>query len=250
MLTLDRAVARLPDWTLAADLSVERAAQVAVMGPSGAGKSTLLAAIGGFVPLSAGRITWDGVRIDTRAPAERPVATIFQDDNLFPHLSAFENVGLGIAPNRRLVGAERDRVEDMLARVGLEGMGARKPAALSGGEQSRVALARAVLQDRPVILLDEPFAALGPALKAEMIDLVSELAGARGRTVLMVTHDPRDARRLGGDTILVAEGRAEPPAPTGALLAKPPPALAAYLGQVEARGSNAYLPPGPGRERT
>ncbi len=249
MLTLEGVVVRQADWELRADLAVAEGARVAVMGPSGAGKSTLLAAIGGFVDLAEGRILWGPERIDRLAPAARPVATIFQDNNLFPHLTAFDNVGLGVAPNRRLGHAERERVAAMLGRVGLEGFEGRKPGALSGGQQSRVALARAVLQERPVILLDEPFAALGPALKAEMIDLVVELAGAAGRMVMMVTHDPADAERLGGQTVLVAGGSAAPPVETAALLADPPPALAAYLGQVEGPGGSHYLHPRPGREQ-
>ena len=80
------------------------------------------------------------------------------------------------------------------------------------------------------MLLDEPFAALGPALKADMLDLVAAIARDQGATLLMVTHDPADARRICPETILVAEARATPPAPTAALLANPPPALAAYLG--------------------
>ena len=230
MLTLERVAIRLEDFALAADLSVAEGARVAIIGPSGAGKSTLLAAIGGFAPISHGRLLWRGAAIGHLPPARRPVATIFQDNNLFPHLTVAANVGLGLAPNARLGAADRARVAETLASVGLEGLGARKPGSLSGGQQSRVALARAALQDRPVMLLDEPFAALGPALKVEMIDLVIRLAHDRGATLLMVTHDPGDARQLGGETILVAEGRARPPVPTTQLLENPPDVLRDYLG--------------------
>ncbi|NCU20479.1 ATP-binding cassette domain-containing protein, partial [Candidatus Falkowbacteria bacterium] len=101
---------------------------------------------------------------------------------------------------------------------------------LSGGQQSRVALARALLRARPLLLLDEPFAALGPALKAEMLEVLSEIAGEQGTTVLMVSHDPADALAFAPLSVLVADGRAHPPQPTAPLLANPPPALAAYLG--------------------
>ena len=107
----------------------------------------------------------------------------------------------------------------------------RKPAALSGGQQSRVALARVLLRDKPVIVLDEPFAALGPALRVEMLGLVQEIAQERGLTVLMVTHDPKDARQLDGDTILVADGVAQAPVPTGSFLDAPPDVLRDYLGE-------------------
>ncbi|WP_375260378.1 ATP-binding cassette domain-containing protein [Palleronia sp.] len=230
MLTLDGLVIRQGDFILRADLEVPEGAQVAIMGPSGAGKSTLLSVIGGFSEAAEGRILWNGERLDHLSPGKRPVATIFQDNNLFPHMTAAENVGLGLRPSGRLSPDERDRVAEALASVGLEGLEDRKPGNLSGGQQSRAAFARALLQDRPLLLLDEPFAALGPAMRAEMQGLVRDLARDRGRTMMMVTHDPDDARRIGGETILVADGVAAPPVETEVLLGDPPAALRAYLG--------------------
>ncbi len=231
MLVLDALRIDQTDFHLSADLAVDAEDRVAVIGPSGAGKSTLLAAIAGFVRPTSGRILWEGRDITGLPPGERPVSILFQDQNLFPHLSVARNVGLGIRPDLRLSAPDRDRVKQALAQTGLEGLGDRLPGTLSGGQQSRVALARALLRDRPVLLLDEPFAALGPALKAEMLDLVVTLASRNHMTVLMVTHDPADARRLAPRTIIVAEGRAHPPAGTAAILDAPPPALAAYLGK-------------------
>jgi len=217
-------------FTLEADLAVERGARVAVIGPSGSGKSTLMGAIAGFVPLAAGRILWAGADLARLPPGERPLSILFQDQNLFPHLTVAENVGLGLDPRLRLAAADRQRVAAVIARVGLAGKEGRRPAALSGGEQGRAALARVLVRARPLLLLDEAFAALGPALKAEMLALVADIVGETGATLLMVTHDPQDATALAPETILVAEGRAQPPRPTAALLADPPPALAAYLG--------------------
>lgn len=231
MLTLEGLRLRRGDFTLEADFALPEGARAAVIGPSGAGKSTLLAAIAGFEPPEAGRVLWNGRDLAGLAPGARPVATIFQDNNLFPHLTAFENAALGLRPSGRLDAEERARVERSLARVGLEGLGGRKPGALSGGQQSRAALARVLLQARPVILLDEPFSALGPALKAEMVGLVAELARDLGATLLMVTHDPEDARLLGGLAILVAGGRAAAPRPAVELLDNPPEALRRYLGR-------------------
>ncbi len=236
MLELDGLRIALGDFRLDADLTVEAGARVAVMGPSGGGKSTLLGAISGFVEPRAGAIRWQGARVDTLPPAKRPLSILFQDHNLLPHLSAFDNVALGLDPNLRLSPDQRARVEAALARVGLEGLGARLPAQLSGGQISRTALARVLLRARPLILLDEPFAALGPALKADMLDLVAEIARDQRATLLMVTHDPADARRICPEIVIVADGRATPPAPTEALLSSPPPALAAYLGQPGAPG--------------
>ncbi len=230
MLTLEALDIRQDAFRLTADFSVETGARVAVVGPSGAGKSTLLSVISGFFAPVSGRVLWNGNDITNAAPGDRPLSIVFQDNNLFPHLTAFQNVALGIRPSLRLTTVETGRVRDALARVGLTGMEDRKPAALSGGQQSRVTLARVLVRGRPLILLDEPFAALGPALRVEMLDLVADLAGAEGATLLMVTHHPADALRIADQTILVAEGVAAAPAPTRALFDDPPQVLRDYLG--------------------
>ncbi|MHC0052244.1 thiamine ABC transporter ATP-binding protein [Actibacterium sp. D379-3] len=230
MLTLEDVLVQQGDFTLHADFSVAAGDRVAVIGPSGAGKSTLLDVIAGFFAPSRGRVLWQGRDLTPLAPGARPVSILFQDNNLFPHLTVAQNVGLGLRPDLKLDAAQRDAVAHSLDRVGLSGLGPRKPGALSGGQRSRVALARVLLRARPLLLLDEPFAALGPALKAEMLALVQALAAETGATLLMVSHDPQDARALAGKTVLVAGGRAHAPQDTAALFANPPPALAAYLG--------------------
>ena len=217
-------------FSLTADFAVDRGARLALIGPSGSGKSTLLSAIAGFLPLSRGDVLWEGQSLAEVAPGNRPVSMLFQDNNLFPHLSVAQNVGLGIRPNLRLDAEERTRVSDSLARVGLEGMDTRRPASLSGGQQSRAALARVLVQNRPLVLLDEPFSALGPALRGEMLELVSELMDDIGGTLVMVTHDPRDAERIAPLMSIVSDGRAAAPEPTETLLKEPPPSLQNYLG--------------------
>lgn len=231
-LHFDHARMREGDFTLEADFTLPRGVPVAVIGPSGAGKTTLLSMVAGFVPLESGRILWEGVPISGLRPGARPVSTLFQDQNLFPHLTVAQNVGLGLRPDLRLDRAQRAAVAGALAQVGLEGLGPRLPAQLSGGQQSRVALARILLRKRPVLLLDEAFAALGPALKTEMLDLTRTIAAEAGATILMVTHDPADALHLAPLTVAVEGGRAHPPRETAALLAAPPPGLAAYLGPL------------------
>ncbi len=232
MLMLERVRIVQDDFRLTADWSLPTGERAAVIGPSGAGKSTLLMAIAGFLAPTAGRILWQGQDMTATPPGERPLSVLFQDQNLFPHLTVAQNVGLGLRPDLRLTAADRERIEEALGRVGLAGMGGRKPAQLSGGQQGRAALARVLLRARPLLLLDEPFAALGPALKAEMLELVAGLARDTGATVLMVTHDPQDALRFADATVLVAEGVAAAPVPTAALFANPPPALRDYLGST------------------
>ncbi|WP_099826783.1 ATP-binding cassette domain-containing protein [Oceaniglobus indicus] len=230
MLRFDRLDLRQGAFRLTADLTIAKGDRVTVMGPSGAGKSTLLAAIGGFFAPASGAIVWDGHAIDGLPPGQRPVSTIFQDNNLFPHLTLFQNTAMGVRPSGRASAAETAQIHEALEAVGLSGMGARKPATLSGGQQSRAALARMLVQARPIVLLDEPFSALGPALRAEMIGLVTALCDRTEATLLMVSHDPGDALLLGGDLMLVAESVVHPPEEAAGALAAPGPALAAYLG--------------------
>lgn len=230
MLTLEDVTIRLEDFRLAAGFRVPTGARIAVMGPSGGGKSTLLGAIAGFVPLAGGRILWEWRDLAPLPPGKRPLSILFQDNNLFPHLSVAQNVGLALDPGLKLTRQDHARVGAALERVGLEETEERRPASLSGGQQSRVALARVLLRARPLLLLDEPFAALGPALKAEMLALVQEIVREGGTTLLMVTHDPQDARAIAEGIVLVDEGVASPPTPTEATFADPPRALRAYLG--------------------
>jgi thiamine transport system ATP-binding protein len=231
VLQLDHLSLTQGSFRLTADWSAAAGDRIALMGPSGAGKSTLLAAIAGFLAPTGGAIRWQGEDLSGVAPGKRPVTILFQDQNLFPHLTVTQNLGLGLRPDLRLTTSDKERVEHALHRVGLTGLGPRRPAQLSGGQASRAALARALLRARPILLLDEPFAALGPAMRQEMLALVRDVASETGALVLMVTHDPDDALALSGQTAFIADGLAWPPVPTDRLFADPPQELAAYLGQ-------------------
>lgn len=178
----------------------------AIMGPSGSGKSTLLNLVAGFETPATGRVLIGDRDVTGLAPAERPVSMIFQENNLFAHLDVAKNVGLGRSPALRLTSDDRHAVADALARTGLSGKEHRLPRELSGGERQRVALARALVRDRPVLLLDEPFGSLGPALRQDMIDLLAGVQAERGMTVLFVTHQPEDARRLAGKVVFLEAG--------------------------------------------
>ena len=230
MLTLDDVTLTRGDFRLRAALTIPPGL-TAVIGPSGGGKSTLLSAIAGFEAPVQGRILWNGADLAGLVPGARPVTMLFQDHNLFPHLTVAQNVGLALAPRLRLTRDLANRVEEALASVGLSGMGGRKPAALSGGQAGRAALARTLLADRPVVLLDEAFAALGPALRAEMLALVRDrLVAGQGRTVIVVTHDPQDARSFADQVIFVGDGRAQPPQGIAPFFDRPTEAVRAYLG--------------------
>ena len=230
MLEMTGITFRYEDMVMQFDLRVAVGERVAIIGPSGAGKSTLLALIAGFERPEAGRILIAGRDMASEAPARRPVTSLFQEHNLFAHLSLADNVGLGLDPGLSLTAAQRASVAEALAQVGLTGLEARRPGQLSGGERQRAALARSLVRNKPLLLLDEPFAALGPAQRREMLDLVNSLARARGFTVMFVSHQPDDARHAAGRTLFVEAGRIQADGPTEALFAAPSGALAAYLG--------------------
>lgn len=188
------------------DTRVSEGRITAIMGPSGSGKTTLLNLVAGFERPREGRVLIGGADVTHLSPSQRPVSMVFQENNLFAHLNVLQNVGLGRSPSLRLSAADHAAIVQALERTGLSGKELRLPAELSGGERQRVALARVLVRDRPVLLLDEPFASLGPALREEMLDHLLSLQREKGMTVLLVTHHPEDARRLGQDMIFLENG--------------------------------------------
>lgn len=218
MLELDNLTVRYPDFTGRYTLLVPAGALCAVIGPSGGGKTTMLHAIAGFEPVSAGRVSFDGIDLTGLEPAQRPVTILFQDHNLFPHLSAFDNVALGVDPGLRLSADQRRGVDSALLAVDLAGMASRLPGDLSGGQRQRVALARALVMRRPLLLLDEPFAALDPGLRKDMIGLTDRLRRAHGLTVLMTIHTPADMMRVADIVAFVTDGEVRDQGAPDALL--------------------------------
>ncbi|WP_342360202.1 thiamine ABC transporter ATP-binding protein [Terrarubrum flagellatum] len=195
-----------PGFSARYDLNVARGALCAIVGPSGGGKTTLLNAIAGFEAPRSGTLTFDGADLTRFSPAKRPIAMMFQDHNLFPHLSARDNVALGVNPSLRLSRDEDADVDAALAQVALQDFGRRRPGELSGGQRQRVALARALASAKPLLLLDEPFGALDPGLRREMIALVDRLRREKNLTVLMTIHTPDDVLETADQMAFVADG--------------------------------------------
>jgi thiamine transport system ATP-binding protein len=222
---------RFDEKRLAFDCAIAAGEAVAVAGPSGAGKSTLFNVIAGFQTPAAGTVSLLGEDMAAREPAERPVSIIFQDNNLFTHLTIADNVGLGIHPGLRLDTAARRSVFSALSRVGLGGLERRLPGSLSGGERQRVALARALVRRRPILLLDEPFAALDPAMRADMAKLLLELRAETRSTMLFITHQPDDIRRLADRVLFLEDGAiVHDEAARDFLARREPPGVAKFLG--------------------
>lgn len=226
MLKIELALWQMGGYDLRANWQIKAGAKLAVIGPSGAGKSTLLLGISGHLPPQSGAVFWQDQ--DIYRQSLRPASMLFQDQNLFAHLTLLQNVVFGLTAGRRATADQLNQAEAALARVGLRGLGHRKPAQVSGGQMGRAALARVMLQSRPLLLLDEPFAALGPTLRAEMLDLITELAAQTNATVMLVSHDPPEALRFADYVVFVDEGLAAPPVPCDVFLANPPQAYRRY----------------------
>lgn len=191
------------------DTTVAPQSIVALMGPSGAGKSTLLALVAGFIEPTKGSIEVEGRNLVGKEPHQRPFAMLFQEHNLFAHLTVRQNIGLGLHPGLKLTESQQELVEQAAQQVGVEAYLDRLPEQLSGGQRQRVALVRCFVQPHKIWLLDEPFSALDPILREEMLNLVKTLARERNITVVMVTHHISDAKAIASDFIFVANGRVE-----------------------------------------
>lgn len=201
-LHLDRLTVAHHGRPLAAlDARIAPGVVLSVMGPSGSGKSTLLAAILGTLPRGfsqTGRVILNGRDVTHLPVQDRHIGILFQDDVLFPHLSVGGNLAFALPPG---VGNRKARIAEALAEAGLDGFADRDPATLSGGQRSRVALLRTLLAEPRALVLDEPFARLDIDLRQQIRDLVFSTARARGLPVVLVTHDPEDARAAGGPVV-------------------------------------------------
>ena len=197
--------------TISTNISLEPDKIYAVVGPSGAGKSTFLKLISGFAAISSGTIIWNGQEISNLPPAKRSVSILFQDNNLFPHLSVWRNLALAVTHWPKISRDNEEKLKAVMSEVGILGLENRKPSELSGGQQSRVALARVLLQKNKILLLDEPFSALGPSLKDQMLELIKKIAKNKKLLVLMVTHEPADAKKVASQTLVVKDKKVHPP---------------------------------------
>ena len=215
--------------TISTNISLEPDKIYAVVGPSGAGKSTFLNLISGFASISSGSIIWNGQEISNLPPAKRSVSILFQDNNLFPHLSVWRNLALAVTNWPKISRNNEEKLKAVMSEVGILGLENRKPSQLSGGQQSRVALARVLLQKNKILLLDEPFSALGPSLKDQMLELIKKIAKNKKLLVLMVTHEPADAKKVASQTLVIKDKKVYPPLSTEKALDPINGPLADYL---------------------
>lgn len=207
MLSLDNLSVCVGDRQWLYSKAFETKGTYALLGRSGSGKTTLLNTIAGFTAARSGQLRWNNTDIIHLKPSDRPITSLFQQNNLFNHLTVIQNIGLGICPSLKLNENQKQQIKQILIQVGLPNYEKRLPLELSGGEQQRVALARCMLRRKPVLLLDEPFSALDAVTRSEMATLLKELISDHELCTILVTHDPKDAERLEAETItLTNEG--------------------------------------------
>jgi putative spermidine/putrescine transport system ATP-binding protein len=187
------------------DLDIRKGELLALLGPSGYGKTTTMRAIAGLMPVAGGRIDLDDADITRVAANKRAVGLVFQSYALFPHLTVYENVAFGLKLKGMNGKALDDKVASGLKSVGLSNFASRKPAELSGGQQQRVALARSMVMEPKVLLLDEPLSNLDARLRLEMRTELQRVQKETGVTMIFVTHDQIEALAL-ADRIVVMKG--------------------------------------------
>ncbi|MDH4112055.1 MAG: ABC transporter ATP-binding protein [Actinomycetota bacterium] len=222
-------VARRGDFEIAVTLDVADGETLALLGPNGAGKSTVVDALIGTLALAHGTIELGGERIDMLSPERRAIGVCFQDDLLFPRLSALENVAFGLRARKVAKAAARARAAGLLERLA-PGVDARAaPAALSGGERQRVALARSLANEPRLLLLDEPFANVDVSARPGLRALVREVARAFGGPTVLIAHDPVDALTLADRVALLEGGRVTQTGRPDEIRAAPRSAYAADL---------------------
>jgi iron(III) transport system ATP-binding protein len=188
-------------------LQVREGELVTLLGPSGCGKTTTLRMIAGFEFPTSGDIYLDGERMNNVPPNRRPTTMVFQNYALFPHMSVSQNIEYGLKIHRVAGRQIKERVEEVMRLVGLKGMGSRSPAKLSGGQQQRVSLARSLIMEPKVLLLDEPLSNLDAKLRESTRIEIRKLQRRVGITSVYVTHDQEEAMTLSDRVMIMHEGR-------------------------------------------
>lgn len=189
-----------------ASFAVAQGEVVALTGPSGCGKSTLLRAIAGLEPLVAGTVSWDGEDLARVPPHQRGFGLMFQDGQLFAHMTVAKNVGYGLTAQHGSKAERAQRVAELLDLVGLADYGSRSVTELSGGERQRVALARSLAPGPRMLMLDEPLSALDRAMRDRLAGELATLLRATNTTAILVTHDLHEAESIADRVLRMRAG--------------------------------------------
>ena len=190
-------------------ISVEEGELVTLLGPSGCGKTTILRTVGGFLECDKGDIRINDQSIIHLPPEKRPTAMVFQSYNLWPHMTVFDNLEFGLKLRKIPKHEREERIKKMLALIKMPGMETKYPGQMSGGQQQRIAIARSLLLQPEVLLLDEPFSALDAKIRQQMREELRKIQTDLNITVLFVTHDQEEAMALSDRVIVMNKGSIE-----------------------------------------
>ena len=192
-LQINNLIVSYPDWEYCYDLYVPDQSRVALLGQSGIGKTTLLLAIAGFAPIKSGEVRFNDQVITDQPPEERPVAMLFQEDNLFEHLTIQQNLRLGLDKRQN----PDKRIQEAMQELNLLDHLNKMPNQLSGGQRQRIGIIRTLLRPEPIIVLDEPLTGLDSETKEKVLDWIDRQLTEQQKMLIMVTHQRSEAARLG-----------------------------------------------------
>ncbi|XZQ54973.1 MAG: thiamine ABC transporter ATP-binding protein ThiQ [Arsenophonus sp.] len=207
MIKLDHLLYCYKHFKMQFNFHINKAEKVAILGPSGAGKSTLLNLIAGFQYPEKGEIWLNNKNHTTTPPIKRPVTILFQENNLFSHLTVWQNIALGISANLRLKKPQHHLINQIIEQVSLENCITNLPSQISGGQRQRTALARCLIRQKPILLLDEAFSAFDPVLRNEMLILLKQVCNERQLTLLIISHNLEHVSQIASRSIVIVNGR-------------------------------------------
>lgn len=206
MIKLEDITVQLGNFRAKFTVEINKNEWIGLIGKSGAGKSTFLNLIAGFVSPDAGALLVNNMDMSDYPASKRPVSSLFQENNLFPHLSVYQNIAIAIKPNLKLYVNEKEKIYEIIEYLNLSNKIHSSIGKLSGGERQRVALGRVMSSDKKILLLDEPFSQLDPNLRIEMLELINQIREEKNITIIMSIHTPTEAIDFVSKFLLIKDG--------------------------------------------
>ena len=206
MIKLENISLKLDNFRTKFTVEIKKGEWVGIIGQSGAGKSTFLNLIAGFAQPEVGSLLINNIEMGDLPASERSISSLFQDNNLFPHLSVYQNIAIAIKPNLKLHDNEKKKIFEIIEYLNLSSKIHSSIGTLSGGERQRVALGRVMSSDKKILLLDEPFSQLDPNLRIEMLELIKKIREKKNITIIMAIHTPAEAIDFVSRFLLIKEG--------------------------------------------
>ena len=207
MIKLENISVKLDNFRTKFTVEINKGEWVGIIGQSGAGKSTFLNLIAGFAQPEEGSLLINNIEINNLPASKRSISSLFQDNNLFPHLSVYQNIAIAIKPNLKLHDSEKKKIFEIIEYLNLSSKTHSSIGTLSGGERQRVALGRVMSSDKKILLLDEPFSQLDPNLRIEMLELIKKIREEKKITIIMAIHTPAEAINFVSRFLMIEEGK-------------------------------------------